>query len=189
MRVFPVLLCLLSLALATGCVSERESSKKELEAKGYRLDEISMLRAIQNLDVDATNLFIKAGMSKIDGEPILITAIQQNQRRIVGVMVEAGADVNARGVKGLTPLMMAAGNGRAEMTQLLILSGANLNATDDAGNTALMWAATRQDTTTLKILLDAGAGINLRNKAKQTALEMGGSQEVKDLLAATGGTK
>ena len=189
MRALIPLFCLLSLVLAAGCVSERESSQKELEAKGYRLDEISMLRAIQNLDVDATALFIKAGMSKIDGEPILTTAIQQNQRRIVGVMIQAGADVNAKGAKGLTPLMMAAGNGRVEMTELLLLSGANINATDDAGNTALMWAATRQDTGTLKILLDAGAGINLRNNAKQTALEMAGSQEVKALITVTGAQK
>ena len=51
-----------------------------------------------------------------------------------------GADVNAKGEKGETPLHGAAFTGRMEVVELLIDKGADVNAKMDKGETPLDWA-------------------------------------------------
>lgn len=50
----------------------------------------------------------------------------------------AGADVNARGEGGMTPLMMAAGQGQLAMVKALLAAGAEVEARDEREYTALM---------------------------------------------------
>ena len=52
----------------------------------------------------------------------------------------AGADVNAKGEEGLTPLHYAAREGHKEITDLLLTNGADVNAKNDEGGTPLDWA-------------------------------------------------
>ena len=47
-------------------------------------------------------------------------------------LIEAGADVDARGNEGLTPIMMAAARGRPDVVRLLIAKGANVNEKNPA---------------------------------------------------------
>jgi len=51
-----------------------------------------------------------------------------------------GADVNAKGEKGETPLHGAAFTGRMEVIELLIENGADVNAKDEDGGTPLLYA-------------------------------------------------
>ena len=51
-----------------------------------------------------------------------------------------GADVNAKGEKGETPLHGAAFTGRMEVVELLIENGADVNAKDEDGGTPLDYA-------------------------------------------------
>ena len=51
-----------------------------------------------------------------------------------------GADVNAKGEKGETPLHGAAFTGRMEVVELLIENGADVNAKDEDGGTPLLYA-------------------------------------------------
>ena len=53
-----------------------------------------------------------------------------------------GADVNAKGEKGETPLHGTAFTGRMEVVELLIENGADVNAKDEDGGTPLDWAET-----------------------------------------------
>jgi ankyrin repeat protein len=50
-----------------------------------------------------------------------------------------GADVNAKGEKGETPLHGAAFTGRMEVVELLIENGADVNAKDEDGGTPLLY--------------------------------------------------
>src|SRR5262249_18346184 len=54
----------------------------------------------------------------------------------------AGADVNAKDVRGMTPLMLAAATDHAspEIVQLLLAKGADPNIKSAAGETAVDWA-------------------------------------------------
>ena len=51
--------------------------------------------------------------------------------------IAAGADVNAKGGDGVTPLHYAAANGHKEIAELFITKGADVNAKDRSGETPL----------------------------------------------------
>ncbi len=54
---------------------------------------------------------------------------------IASLLIQNGADVNARQQQGVTPLHSAAHNGQKELVQLLILNGAECTAKMDNGKT------------------------------------------------------
>ena len=64
---------------------------------------------------------------------------------MVSALVKAGANVNARDSKGMTPLMHAAeGVNSAEAAETLLKSGADPDAKDNDGRTALQIAQRSQ---------------------------------------------
>jgi ankyrin repeat protein len=62
---------------------------------------------------------------------------------IASYLLLDGADVNASGVGGYTPLMRAAENGDMDMVRLLLGYGANVNLRNDSGKTAVDIALSR----------------------------------------------
>jgi ankyrin repeat protein len=54
---------------------------------------------------------------------------------IASILIENGADVNARQMRGVTPLHSAAHNGQTILAKLLIDNGADVNAENDDGQT------------------------------------------------------
>ena len=70
---------------------------------------------------------------------------------------EAGADVNAKTMSGVTALMGAVDGGHADTVKLLIDAGADVNAKTDKGFTALMGAANLGHAEVVKLLVEAGA--------------------------------
>jgi Ankyrin repeats (3 copies) len=78
--------------------------------------------------------------------------------RTAEALIAAGANVNAGGHDGLTPLMLAASNGRAEVVRVLIRHGAEVNAFNDAERgTALSLAVRNGHDDVARILREAGA--------------------------------
>jgi ankyrin repeat protein len=57
---------------------------------------------------------------------------------VVGVLIEAGAAIEARITYGIRPLMLAAGYGETAVVQSLLNAGADVLARNDGGLTALM---------------------------------------------------
>jgi ankyrin repeat protein len=49
-------------------------------------------------------------------------------KEIVELLIDEGADVNAKGENGWNPLHLAAGRGQKEVAELLIANGADVNA-------------------------------------------------------------
>ncbi len=60
-----------------------------------------------------------------------------------------GADVNAKGIGGFSPLLIAAMEGHNEVVELLIAKGADVNAKNDEGKTALDEAKYKPETADL----------------------------------------
>jgi ankyrin repeat protein len=75
------------------------------------------------------------------GRSALFMAVWNHCGDAATLLVERGADVNAKGSDGRTALMQAAGDGRTDLVQLLMDHGADMEAKDDAGRTAWMYAA------------------------------------------------
>ncbi len=84
------------------------------------------------------------------------------------ILIEAGADVNAKTSESKTPLYEAAWNGRAKTTKLLLEKGADARFVRD-GSTLLHAAADasmNEPAETVRLLLDAGLDMDVRDKAE-----------------------
>ena len=116
----------------------------------------------------------------------LIDASLAGDTARVNLLLEGGADVKTKGLFGMTALMHAAQNGRAETSKALISWGADPNATNEFGMTPLMFAAKEGHADVVKVLIDSGADFNAQEQiAHQTALmlaERAGHAEIVEIL-------
>ena len=98
-------------------------------------DEISQV-LLKREDV---NVFDNSGLSTLS-----LACIAGNNE-ITQHFIELGADVNAKCLDGMTPVMYAAQNGHIECLKLLLGSGAKTTLTDNYGNTAYIWAVVPEE--------------------------------------------
>uniref|UniRef100_A0A3P8SGU6 Ankyrin repeat and MYND domain containing 2 n=1 Tax=Amphiprion percula TaxID=161767 RepID=A0A3P8SGU6_AMPPE len=81
--------------------------------------------------------------------------------------------VNCLDEYGMTPLMHAAYNGKADICRLLLQHGADVNCNQhEYGYTALMFAGLSGKTDITSMILDAGAETDLVNSVGRTAAQM-----------------
>ena len=102
----------------------------------------------------------------------------------VRLLLDAGADLEARNVYGFTPLLYAAGNGHTEAVRLLLDAGAAVDARDEGGRTPLRLSAYWGHTETTHLLLDAGATLAPADRAFLQEKIDGGDDEAHRGLAA-----
>jgi cytohesin len=69
------------------------------------------------------------------GVPLVVLALQHRQAGVARLLVERGADPNARGSGGTTPLHAAADAGDRAVAELLVERGADPSSRDDRGHT------------------------------------------------------
>ncbi|WP_141331087.1 ankyrin repeat domain-containing protein [Myxococcus sp. AB025B] len=87
----------------------------------------------------------------------LFDAVLANDSRSLSAQLAAGADPNPFDDEGLTPLMVAAREGRAELVALLLEAGGDPILTNALGETALVLAATYGNTDSVRLLWDSGS--------------------------------
>jgi ankyrin repeat protein len=80
-----------------------------------------------------------------------------NTDMVKSLVSSQGADVNATGERGSTPLIEAARFGHEDICRLLIAAGADLTAKDNDGKTALMLAVQGDHEDVVRVLNQAGA--------------------------------
>ncbi|KAJ4318419.1 hypothetical protein N0V84_006842 [Fusarium piperis] len=94
--------------------------------------------------------------------PALISAVARENVVLVRMLLNLGADVNARGCEG-TALQLASAKGNLKLVQLLLKKGADVNSAVQnlkRGKTALQAAAGSGDEDLVECLLKAGAQVN-----------------------------
>jgi ankyrin repeat protein len=132
-------------------------------------------------------MFGLAGAAVAAEKPTLADAAEQRNRALIRTLLDAGADVNAAQVDGMTALHWAVYNDDAETAGLLVRSGANVNAWNRYGVPPLSLACTNGNADLVKLLLDAGADANASLQGGETVLmtaaRVGNVEAVKALLA------
>ncbi len=133
-------------------------------------------------------VLLPVSASAQDRETQFFWAAKKGDTATLKAFLQAGVNVNARDLFGMTALMWAADGGHSQSVRTLLAAGASVNATAKNGGTALTRAAESGDTETVKTLLAVGADINAALESGSTALmaaaSRGRTETVKILLAA-----
>lgn len=108
-----------------------------------------------------------------DNAPLhrVLVADEWNKRRteIVKILVDAGADVNAKNNEKTPVLFFAARYADAETVRTLIQHGADVNARSQ-GRTVLFAAILNKDSEVLPALIEAGADVNAKDDYQHSVL-------------------
>lgn len=103
-------------------------------------------RAVNVVSIDTLEI-VKNGNIVLGRLTPLLLAADRANFETVELLVEAGATVTARDVRGLTPLALsiATGHADARIVRLLLLKGADPALKSTNGETALDWARKYRD--------------------------------------------
>ena len=124
--------------------------------------------------------------SSNSGKALIDAAMDGNFEK-VKLLIENGADVNAKNNNGQTALMYVAREGDLEIAKYLVENGADINAKDnDWGYTALIYAAEYVNLEIVQFLIESGADINIKNNDGKTALDLADTEEIKEVLRKAG---
>ena len=123
------------------------------------------------------------------GQTPLMWAAAEGNVDAMKMLIEAGADVNARSTiiawerqrteeprdkwlppGGLTPLLFAARDGKVASAKVLLDAGADINIVDPDRHTALIIALSNGQLDVAALLIERGADLNMEDKVGQTAL-------------------
>jgi hypothetical protein len=159
-----------------------DDARAALENMKLDFDDATFTSAVQNGNVEAVKLFLKAGMPPvIYGKSALWTAVEFGHVEVAQVLIDAGLSVNETGDYGET-MMMKAINGKLAMVETLIKAGADVNKPNDYKIAPLAAAAEQGKTDVVQALLKAGANVKARNTYGGTALQVAVLRGYKDLV-------
>jgi len=115
---------------------------------------------------------------------------EEDYAQIVSLLLTNGAEVNAVGSEGRTPLLLAATCGSLPIAEVLLQHKADIHARSALGKTPLHQAATFGDDRLVELLLANGAVIEAKDNDGFTPLRdaasVGNSKSLKSLLAHGG---
>jgi ankyrin repeat protein len=103
---------------------------------------------------------------------------------ILRLLLNAKADVSARGPRGTTALMTAAKKRKLPAVEILLEAGADPNAVSDDGRTALIDAASAGCLGSVAALIAAGADVNHSDKRGVTPLYAAVSESRSEICSA-----
>lgn len=133
--------------------ARRASLVRHLIVAGVNVNGLSQTResplfaAISAGDSLSLELLIEAGadvnlrLPQTGATPLMTVTRSGCNSNAVRLLIEAGAEIEGRDEKGMTPLMHAARSGEVNCVNALLRAGADVAATDYAGNKAVNYAA------------------------------------------------
>jgi hypothetical protein len=166
-----------------GDASPAEHARWRLEQMEVKFDESAFRDAVIDGDVDRVTLFLTAGMP-VETAGALREAVDRGKAGVVKLLLEHGADRNAKDSYGQSLVMTAASNHHVEVLDALIAAGADVNAANQYRITPLAVAAEQGHLDIVERLLAAGAKVNARDTAGGTALSVAILRGYEPIVAA-----
>lgn len=116
-------------------------------------------------------LFFKFQVNDVDGyERTALHYAAERDALTVEILLQHGADINARDGNLDTPLHWAAFKNNLECVKLLLQNGADVDAQDFNLDTPLSWSSRKGHLLVIKILLEYNASVDLKNLHGDTPL-------------------
>jgi ankyrin repeat protein len=169
---------------------------RELERRRVTFNQREFQRALDAGDQAMVDLFVRAGINihqeDATGSPPIVTALKKGYTIIARILLNAGADPNARDRLGLTPLLLACGKptrGYKEIAEMLIAKGAEIHVRDRLGWSPLLLALSGGTVEIAERLIERGADLNARTRHGESALELAakaGHQRLATLMREKG---
>ena len=142
-----------------------------------RLNDIEAVRALLEHNLMLLNDRIQfrktlpLTMLRSVGHTALHEAATHGHLVLAQLLLDYGANVNARTTIGITSLHEAVYHNHPAIVELLLTHSANVNASLDNGLTPLQWAAMQNRYACAEILLRYHADVNVQTQAGRTALD------------------
>jgi ankyrin repeat protein len=139
----------------------RTQEIRTLLSRAAELGTSDIIQLLLDNEADAN----QSDMNQIDvfrhtqGFSPLMWAILHGNYRSVKLLLDHGANVDAKHRQGITPLMQAAYQGHTLVARLLLLHGAKVNARSNYGSTPLIEAVRGGREMMVRLLLKQGAEI------------------------------
>ncbi|GLD97358.1 hypothetical protein PINS_up006042 [Pythium insidiosum] len=168
-------------------MQDAEMSTHEMEWRlrnaAWRGD-IATVNALLRMDPD-----VNARDPLMNGWTALHRAISRGHSDVVQLLIDEGADLNARDDMGETPLHQALTKGYVDIVLALIRAGVNVKDSSKWGWIPLHTAALKGHVSVVSALIDAGADVAVRAHGGSTALHEAcsyGHDDIVELLIDSG---
>ena len=148
----------------------------------------ALMLASKKGNINAMNVLITAGADQTiedaDGNQWIHCAVHEYcTKEVLQLIIDLGADVNARNKQNITALMLASFVGNRDAMKVLLSAGANKATENVVGNTWIHYAIHGDcSKDVLQSIIDAGADVNATNKQNCTALMLAGLKENVDAI-------
>jgi ankyrin repeat protein len=102
---------------------------------------------------------VRKGPIALNHQTALILAVPYGTPELLRTLIDAGAQVNAKDIRDMTPLMLAVSSEtqNPDVVRLLLAKGSDVKAKSNAGETALDWAKKFGNPEVIGLLQKAGA--------------------------------
>ena len=170
----------------------RDDAMYILKNRGIDLNKDQFIKALLAGDKELIDYFVRAGINihfeDGNGTPSVLIAMKKGYTVIAKILINAGADINAKDKMGITLLMIACGKSSQsykEIAELLINKGALINEHDRLGYTPLLLSLSGGSADIAELLIEKGADVHAQTKHGETAIalaEIAGFSKIKELI-------
>ena len=110
-------------------------------------------------------------------------AVHFKHADVVQVLIDAGADIETKNARGLSPLLLASHSGALTTVKMLVKAGADVRAAEDRRKTCLILAAYNGHTDTVRYLVGLPeVDLNHQDRKNRTALHYAANRKHPDVV-------